>query len=220
MARDKNKTGITGFAPDKPKSELDSTAGAFEGLADMSGLNPNQKQEETKQESTSSTKRKTEEPKTDKQGEQTIESKEEPTKESVETPTENKTEEPTIESKTDSSGNTGEEPVEVQEEGSEGETPTGENGEKKSDEDNDEEEEIMTQTKVKKGSVMELFEEIVEPAKELKGYMIEKELIKALEKHGKKIPRKHGGVSALVNRILREGLTQYGMLEEKEDKKK
>jgi hypothetical protein len=78
----------------------------------------------------------------------------------------------------------------------------------------------MTQTKAKKGSVMELFEEILEPQKELKGYMIEKELIKALEKHGKKIPRKHGGVSALVNRILREGLVQYGMLEEKEENKK
>ncbi|WP_222128696.1 hypothetical protein, partial [Bacillus thuringiensis] len=120
----------------------------------------------------------------------------------------------------DSDGNNDKEPVEGQEEGSEGESTPTDVEEEKSNEDNDEEEEIMTQTKVKKGSVMELFEEILEPQKELKGYMIEKELIKALEKHGKKIPRKHGGVSALVNRILREGLVQYGMLEEKEEKKK
>lgn len=207
----KVENGTQGFsaknATAKPTNKRKQSAQQPIGFGDVADLGDLIPVEGQQQETT---------PATTKTEEQVIESKQE----AVSNENKEQTEEPTTESEKDSDGNNDKELVE-EHEGSEGEstptdveeeeTPTGE--EKKSDDDN-EEEEIMTQVKTKT-SIKELFEEVKEPEKELKGYMIEKELIKALEKHGKKIPRKHGGVSALVNRLLRDGLMENGMLEEK-----
>lgn len=189
----RKKDGNTaGFAPDKPKSELDGTVSAFEGLVDLSGLNLNEKQDETKM---------------DKQGEKTIESKKEP----VSNTNEKTTETPT-ESITDANGNNDKEPV-VEEPQEPVQEQEKEQDEEPQDGGNnvEEEEEMKEKTEVMDGLDVLLQGEKKVPKKLTKSYFIEKEVADKIDKIGKKIPKSMGGTGAFVNELLKKALIDKGL---------
>lgn len=199
--KDKPKTEIMGFGDVAGNSKTPSTE--KEGVKKETPVKEKkQTPAKEKQESTSSTKK-----------EKTVQKKDEPTNE-----------EPKVEVELKEEEKTGNDPVQeapkepVVEDGKQGEkqdgdsTPTVED--KQDDEPptpgkNDEGEEEMTNVK-QEDSLMDLFK-TDEPERELRGYMLDKDLIKKLEKIGKKIPRKKGGTSAFVNKILKEALKEKGL---------
>ncbi|WP_222128702.1 hypothetical protein, partial [Bacillus thuringiensis] len=79
---------------------------------------------------------------------------------------------------------------------------------------------IITQTKLNKPSLIQLFQQILQPQNQLKPYIIQKQLIKPLHKHPNKIPTNHPPLSPLLNPILPQPLLQYPILQHKQENKK